>query len=92
MSLFEVRLTAYLLLAVGAHTPLAAQRFWPNAEVRRATLSFDGKSTLGDFTGTTAEVRGKMTGGPGPWPMSGGGSRLRSNRSRPATTAATGTS
>jgi polyisoprenoid-binding protein YceI len=64
MSLFEVRLTAYLLLAVGAHTPLAAQRFWPNAEVRRATLSFDGKSTLGDFTGTTAEVRGKMTGGP----------------------------
>ena len=64
MSLFEVRLTAYLLLAVGAHTPLAAQRFWPNAEVRRATLSFVGKSTLGDFTGTTAEVRGKMTGGP----------------------------
>ena len=63
MSLFEVRLTAYLLLAVGAQTPLAAQRPWPSAEVRQGTLSFDGKSSLGDFTGTTSEVRGQMTGG-----------------------------
>ena len=53
----------YLLLAVGAQTPLGAQRPWPSADVRHATLSFDGKSTLGDFTGTTAEVRGQMTGG-----------------------------
>lgn len=29
----------------------------------RATLSFDGKSTLGDFTGITKTVRGHMTGG-----------------------------
>ena len=65
MSLSKVRLTACLLLVVGAHTALAAQQPWPSAEVRRATLSFDGKSTLGDFTGTTAEVRGQMTGGAG---------------------------
>ena len=56
---------AYLLFAVGAATPLTAQGPWPSADVRRATLSFDGKSTLGDFTGTTAEVRGRMTGGAG---------------------------
>lgn len=43
--------------------PLAAQRPWPSAEVRKATLSFDGKSSLGDFTGTTSDVRGRMIGG-----------------------------
>lgn len=63
MSLSKVRLTAYLLLAVGAQTPLAAQRPWPSAEVRYGTLSFDGKSTLGDFIGSTTEVRGQMTSG-----------------------------
>ena len=42
---------------------MTAQPAWPSADVRRATLSFDGKSTLGDFTGTTTEVRGQMTGG-----------------------------
>ena len=41
----------------------AAQRSWPAAEVSRGTLSFDGKSTLGDFTGTTTTLRGQMTGG-----------------------------
>ena len=35
----------------------------PAPELRQGTLSFDGKSTLGDFTGTTAESRGQMTGG-----------------------------
>jgi polyisoprenoid-binding protein YceI len=59
----EVRLPAYLLLLTGAAAPLVAQPAWPSADVRRATLSFDGKSTLGDFTGTTTEVRGQMTGG-----------------------------
>jgi polyisoprenoid-binding protein YceI len=62
MSLSKVRLTAYLLLATGAQTLLAAQAPWPSGDVRRATLSFDGKSTLGDFTGTTSEVHGQMTG------------------------------
>lgn len=64
MSLSEVRLTAYLLLAMGAQAPLAGQQPWPSADVRQVTLSFDGKSTLGDFTGTTAEVSGRMSGGP----------------------------
>lgn len=41
----------------------ATQRDWPDAEVARGTLSFDGKSTLGDFTGTTSAVRGQMKGG-----------------------------
>jgi polyisoprenoid-binding protein YceI len=63
MSLFEVRLTAYLLLAAGAPIPLIAQRPWPSADVRHATLSFDGKSSLGDFTGTTEDVHGQMIGG-----------------------------
>ena len=40
-----------------------AQRSWPDAGVTRGTLSFDGKSTLGDFTGTTTTLRGQMTGG-----------------------------
>ncbi len=34
---------------------------WPEADLRRGTLSFDGKSTLGDFTGVTASVRGHMS-------------------------------
>ncbi|HEU5217969.1 MAG TPA: YceI family protein [Gemmatimonadales bacterium] len=63
MSLFEARLTACLFLAAGIQAPLTAQRPWPSAEVRRGTLSFDGKSSLGDFTGTTSELRGQMTGG-----------------------------
>jgi len=59
----EVRPLAYLLLVAGITSPLAAQPAWPSGDVRRATLSFDGKSTLGDFTGTTTDVRGQMTGG-----------------------------
>ena len=43
--------------------PALSQSAWPDADVRRGTLSFDGKSTLGDFTGTTTTVRGRMTGG-----------------------------
>lgn len=43
--------------------PAPAQQPWPEAELRHGTLSFDGKSTLGDFTGITAAVRGRMTGG-----------------------------
>jgi hypothetical protein len=43
--------------------PAPAQTQWPVADVRHGTLSFDGKSTLGDFTGTTTTVRGQMRGG-----------------------------
>ena len=50
-----------MLLALAS--PAGAQSGWPDADVRRGTLSFDGKSTLGDFTGTTTTVRGRMTGG-----------------------------
>lgn len=53
---------ALLLLAAAA--PLAAQRPWTDADVMRGTLSFDGKSSLGDFTGITSTIRGHMTGGP----------------------------
>jgi polyisoprenoid-binding protein YceI len=35
------------------------------ASLRSGTLSFDGKATLGDFTGVTTTVSGEMVGGPG---------------------------
>jgi len=35
----------------------------PNGSVRTGTLSFDGRATLGDFTGTTHTVTGELTGG-----------------------------
>ena len=37
----------------------------PDAPLKRATLSFDGRATLGDFVGTTDSVRGQMKGGDG---------------------------
>jgi polyisoprenoid-binding protein YceI len=40
------------------------QRVVPPAQVRSGQLSFDGRATLGDFTGVTASVTGRMTGGP----------------------------
>ena len=52
-----------LLVALYSPGSVMAQRSWPDADVLRGTLSFDGKSTLGDFTGTTGVVRGRMTGG-----------------------------
>lgn len=50
-----------LALFLGA-APAAAQGSWPDAALRLGTLSFDGKSSLGDFTGTTATVRGELKG------------------------------
>ena len=41
-----------------------AQRPIPGGTIRTGSLSFDGRSTLGDFTGTTTTVSGEMTGGP----------------------------
>ena len=35
----------------------------PPAQVREGTLSFDGHATVGDFTGVTTEVSGRITGG-----------------------------
>ncbi len=36
----------------------------PDAPLRRGTLSFDGRATLGGFVGATDSVRGEMKGGP----------------------------
>ena len=36
---------------------------WPDADLHQGKLSFDGKSSLGDFTGVTSTLRGHMTGG-----------------------------
>jgi polyisoprenoid-binding protein YceI len=49
---------AALLLALLAQHPI------PDAPVKRGTLSFEGRATLGDFVGTTDSVRGAMQGGP----------------------------
>jgi len=51
-----------LALMLGS-APAWAQQPWPDAALRHGTLSFDGKSTLGDFTGTTTALRGQMRGG-----------------------------
>jgi polyisoprenoid-binding protein YceI len=53
------------VLALLSHPASApAQHPWPDAELRSGSLSFDGKSTLGDFTGVTTTVRGHLSGGP----------------------------
>jgi polyisoprenoid-binding protein YceI len=60
-------LARMLIVAAGAAgTPLAAQLDGPipAARVASGTLSFDGHATVGDFTGTTTEVTGEMSGGP----------------------------
>lgn len=58
---------AILLLVAGsvlAAGNAAAQRPIPDGAVRSGSLSFDGHSTTGDFTGTTTTITGEMTGGP----------------------------
>jgi polyisoprenoid-binding protein YceI len=35
----------------------------PAGRVSKGTLSFDGHASVGDFTGSTSEVRGEMSGG-----------------------------
>lgn len=58
---------ALFLAALIAVTPAAgsAQRVIPNGTIREGTLSFDGRATAGDFTGTTTTISGEMTGGSG---------------------------
>jgi polyisoprenoid-binding protein YceI len=43
----------------GAYAP----RSVPSAALREGRLSFDGRATTGDFTGTTTTVRGEIIGG-----------------------------
>lgn len=52
-----------LVLSIASSRSSAQQLPIPNGTVREGTLSFDGKATLGDFTGTTTTVTGKFTGG-----------------------------
>lgn len=55
------------LLLGAAFLPLAgtasAQRAIPGGTVREGTLSFDGRATVGEFSGTTTTVNGEMSGG-----------------------------
>ena len=60
--------TTRLALLLGAALGLApaaasAQHPVPAGVVREGTLSFDGRASVGAFTGTTSTVRGEMTGG-----------------------------
>lgn len=58
---------ATLLLAAllpAATKALEAQRGIPGGTIRSGSLSFDGRATTGDFTGTTRTMTGRMTGGP----------------------------
>ena len=53
---------AFTLLGAGA-LHAQAPRLIPDGTVREGTLSFEGRATTGAFTGTTATVRGEMSGG-----------------------------
>jgi polyisoprenoid-binding protein YceI len=67
MSIIRVVLLAHAALLAAAGTPLLAQvpaeRVIPDGRVRQGTLSFDGRATAGDFTGTTTSVTGEIKGG-----------------------------
>lgn len=52
-----------LVSGAGVSDVVAAQRPIPSGTMRRGTLSFDGRATLGDFVGRTDSVTGAMTGG-----------------------------
>jgi hypothetical protein len=57
---------AILLLVAGtwcAAGDALAQQPIPGGTIRTGSLSFDGRATMGDFTGTTTTVTGEMTGG-----------------------------
>jgi len=59
-------LRAMLLLAAwlpATTATLAGQRAIPSGTIGAGVLSFDGRATVGDFTGTTSAVTGEMTGG-----------------------------
>ena len=60
-----MRLPSSLCLCLPLVTsPIIAQQLpIPSGTVLEGTLSFDGKATMGDFTGTTTTVSGTLTGG-----------------------------
>jgi polyisoprenoid-binding protein YceI len=51
-----------VVLSLGARAAVA-QGALPAGTVREGTLSFDGRATVGNFTGTTTAVTGEMSGG-----------------------------
>jgi len=55
-------IAALTLLGAGQLQAQATQPI-PDGTVREGTLRFDGRATTGAFTGTTATVRGHMSGG-----------------------------
>jgi polyisoprenoid-binding protein YceI len=59
-----IRIALVLTSALGVVSSAAdAQRAVPDGRLAAGTLSFDGRATVGDFTGTTTAVSGRMTGG-----------------------------
>jgi polyisoprenoid-binding protein YceI len=60
----NMRFVLAVLTMLGAGELQAqAPRLIPDGTVREGTLSFEGRATTGAFTGTTAAVRGEMSGG-----------------------------
>ena len=57
-----IRMVLALSLA-GAPLTAQAPRTIPDGIVRQGTLSFDGRATAGNFTGTTTQVTGEVHGG-----------------------------
>jgi polyisoprenoid-binding protein YceI len=59
-----IRATTLLLAAwlSSSTATLAAQRAIPSGAIRTGVLSFDGRATVGDFTGTTSTMTGEMIG------------------------------
>lgn len=53
----------FLAMAVTPVIPVGAQQPISDGTVTAGTLSFDGKASVGDFTGVTHTVTGSMTGG-----------------------------
>jgi polyisoprenoid-binding protein YceI len=47
-----------------ASATLTAQRSIPSGTIREGVLSFDGRATVGSFTGRTTTMTGEMTAGP----------------------------
>jgi polyisoprenoid-binding protein YceI len=59
-----ILLAALAALSLGMPVPIGvvAAQAVPSMTLRSGTLSFDGKASLGDFTGTTTSVTGALTG------------------------------
>jgi polyisoprenoid-binding protein YceI len=59
-----MRRAGLVALLLAPHAPALAQQPIPAGKASEGTLSFDGRASAGDFTGTTTTVSGEMSGGP----------------------------